>query len=67
MRIYRRWAVAPVPDNEREWKQAAHAQNYKCVSCGELISFEQREVYLERGLCSYCAQMIAKKDTRVSA
>jgi RNA polymerase-binding transcription factor DksA len=59
--------MAEIPTTEREWNLAARAQNYKCVSCGEVIPFEGRELFLERGLCSYCAQMIAKKDDKVSA
>ena len=59
--------MALVPENEREWNRVARAENYKCVGCGELISFEQREVYLDRGLCAYCAQMIARKDNQASA
>jgi recombinational DNA repair protein (RecF pathway) len=53
--------MAEIPTTEREWNLAAHAQNYKCVSCGEVIPFTGRELYLERGLCSYCAQMIDEK------
>jgi formylmethanofuran dehydrogenase subunit E len=59
--------MAEFPTTEREWNLAARTQNYKCVSCGEVIPFEGRELYLERGLCSYCAEMIAKKDYGVSA
>jgi recombinational DNA repair protein (RecF pathway) len=53
--------MAEIPTTEREWNLAAHAQNYKCVSCGEVIPFTGRQLYLERGLCSYCAQMIDEK------
>ena len=59
--------MAEIPTTKREWNLAAHSQNYKCVACGEIIPFEGRELYLERGLCGYCAQMIAKKDTKASA
>jgi len=59
--------MADFPTTEREWNLAARAQNYKCVSCGEVIPFEGRELFLERSLCSYCAEMITKKDDKVSA
>lgn len=55
------------PTTEREWNLAARTQNYKCVSCGVVILFEGRELFLERGLCSYCAEMIAERDNKVSA
>ena len=55
------------PTTEREWNLAARSQNYRCVSCGEVIRFEGRELFLERSLCSYCAQMITKKEDQASA
>jgi len=51
-----------IPDNEQEWRKHAIAENCKCVACGELISFEDRQIYMDRRLCSYCAKMIAPKD-----
>ena len=59
--------MAEIPTTEREWNMLAHSQNYKCVGCGEVIPFEQRELYLERGLCAYCAEMIPAKGNKVSA
>ena len=59
--------MAEIPKTEREWNLLARSQNYKCVSCGEVIPFEGRELYLERSPCAYCAQMIAKKNEKVSA
>jgi len=59
--------MAEFPTTEREWNMAARSQNYKCVSCGEIIPFEGRALFLERSLCAYCAQMIAPKDDKRSA
>jgi formylmethanofuran dehydrogenase subunit E len=51
-----------LPDNEQEWNRVARAENLKCPACGELIRFDEREVYLDRNLCTYCAQMIPKRN-----
>jgi DNA-directed RNA polymerase subunit RPC12/RpoP len=59
--------MAEIPTTEREWNVFARSQNYKCVGCGEVIAFENRELYLERGLCPYCAEMIPPQDDKRSA
>jgi len=45
-------------DNEKDWQKLVIANNYRCISCNERISFEDRKLYLERRLCSECAPMI---------
>jgi RNA polymerase-binding transcription factor DksA len=54
--------MADVPNNEQDWNRRVQAENYRCVACGERITFKDREIFLERRLCSYCAQMIPKKE-----
>lgn len=45
-------------DNEQEWQKLVIANNYRCISCNERISFADRKLYAERRLCSECAPMI---------
>lgn len=47
-----------IPDNEQEWQKLVIANNYRCISCNERISFADRKLYAERRLCSECAPMI---------
>jgi hypothetical protein len=50
-----------VPQTEQEWNKLARAENHKCPACGEYIRFDEREIFLDRNLCAYCAQMIPKR------
>ncbi|MBZ5707319.1 MAG: hypothetical protein LAN63_18380 [Acidobacteriia bacterium] len=50
-----------VPEEEREWNRLARAENRKCPACGELIRFDEREIFAKRNLCTYCAEMIPEK------
>jgi formylmethanofuran dehydrogenase subunit E len=50
--------MVTITQEERDWNQLARTENHRCVACGELISFQDREIYNQRRLCAYCAQMI---------
>jgi hypothetical protein len=49
------------PQNEQEWNKMARAENARCPACQEFIRFDERQVYAERNLCTYCAQNIPPK------
>lgn len=51
-----------IPEEEREWNRLARAENRKCPACGELIRFDEQKIFAERNLCTYCAEMIPKKE-----
>jgi formylmethanofuran dehydrogenase subunit E len=55
-------AMKTVPENEQEWNRLVRAENCRCPACGEFIRFDEREIYLDRNLCAYCAEMIPKRD-----
>ncbi|MBZ5599284.1 MAG: hypothetical protein LAN83_13280 [Acidobacteriia bacterium] len=50
-----------VPEQEREWNRLARAENRRCPACGELIRFDEQEIFKKRNLCTYCAEMIPEK------
>jgi ribosomal protein S27AE len=47
-----------VPQNEQEWNRLVRTENYRCPACGVFIRFEERQIFLDRNLCDYCAKMI---------
>jgi hypothetical protein len=49
------------PQNEQEWNKMARAENARCPACQEFIRFDERQIYAERNLCTYCAQNIPPK------
>lgn len=55
-------AMQTIPEEEREWNRLARAENRKCPACGELIRFDEQKIFAERNLCTYCAEMIPKKE-----
>jgi hypothetical protein len=55
-------SMGDIPDNEQRWDDLARAKGYRCDECHQLIPFGERELYFERGLCSFCAHMSDKDD-----
>jgi hypothetical protein len=50
------------PENEQAWDRLAHARNYRCEQCGNVVPFSERQIYFSRKLCGWCAHMIDKND-----
>jgi formylmethanofuran dehydrogenase subunit E len=54
--------MATISPEEIEWNKQARAENNKCPACGEFIKFADREIFSDRNLCRYCAEMIPKRN-----
>jgi hypothetical protein len=44
------------------WKTAADIKGYRCIRCGEIPPYEEREVYFESKMCAWCRHMSEKDD-----
>jgi hypothetical protein len=50
-----------IEDSERRWSLLARAQKkLTCEMCGTVASFGERKVFLETGMCDYCAYKMNK-------
>jgi len=50
------------PQTEQEWNKLARAENIRCPACQQFITFEERDIFNDRNLCTYCAENIPKKN-----
>lgn len=41
-------------DTQVTWEQTVAPENYRCDACWIVIPPEERETYLESGLCEFC-------------
>lgn len=44
------------------WHRKAEYNGYRCLVCGEVISYDDREQYFSTKLCSYHAAQTHKDD-----
>lgn len=42
------------PETRESFESKAHAEGWKCTRCGKVITFEDREAYLEARRCATC-------------
>lgn len=49
-------------DAAARWQMAAHANNYRCIVCGAIPPYEERDTYFEKGLCEWCRNQAEKDD-----
>lgn len=44
------------------WHTAAEIKGYQCLVCATTPPYEEREIYFESGLCSWCKHQADKDD-----
>jgi hypothetical protein len=48
--------------SEERWHYAALKKGFTCERCGEVPPYEEREIFFETRLCSWCEHMSSKED-----
>jgi len=49
-------------DAAGRWKTAASINDYRCIRCGEIPPYEERETYFDTKMCDWCRHMSEKDD-----
>jgi hypothetical protein len=44
------------------WNTAARIKGYRCLVCGEIPPYEERETYFNTKLCDWCRHQSEKDD-----
>ena len=47
-----------ISEEEQAWNMKVRTENLRCPACGEYVRYEDRQIFEDRRLCSYCADMI---------
>jgi hypothetical protein len=47
---------------ELDWQHEAEKKGHRCGICGNVPSYDEREVYFDTGYCAHCAYLVAKDD-----
>lgn len=51
-----------IAQREEGFKMKAESEGWNCAVCGATPIYDERDVYLERGLCGSCAHQADKDD-----
>ena len=49
-------------EKEAAWDRLARANDYRCSSWGELITYDDREHFFETKECNHCTYVLNKDD-----
>jgi hypothetical protein len=42
-------------EDDARWRKVAHTLAYRCAVCGEIPSYEERQIYFVKRLCAFHA------------
>ncbi len=56
------WEKNAQLEAEDKWRGKANSRGWRCSRCHQVPPFEERKIFFERGLCTWCVNVLAKTD-----